>query len=215
MRCVCVCVWGVVCLGMCVHARAKNLSARLRSSPPPPHPLRRTDVRHWLYPIYTQLWFILMLWILMCVVLKKWKVSFDAPCICICIHSFIAYVFVFILVLWNLYLVYSLSVLYWQGPLEEQYKIYTRYWKGHPGLYKTEIDNYVIQIPLLWPVRRSEANKSSHECLMRCCWGNKKDFFFPEAHRIVYNAFTSRTLAWNFQQNFSQVENYIGYKAHS
>ena len=52
--CVCVCVrscvsacvrarvCGVVCLGMCVHARAKNLSARLRSSPP----LLRTDLRH-------------------------------------------------------------------------------------------------------------------------------------------------------------------------
>ena len=38
-------VCGVVCLGMCVHARAKNLSARLRSSPPPP--LLRTDLRHW------------------------------------------------------------------------------------------------------------------------------------------------------------------------
>ena len=35
---VCVCVWCIVCLGMCVHARAKNLSARLRSSPPPPPP---------------------------------------------------------------------------------------------------------------------------------------------------------------------------------
>ena len=42
--CVCVCVraWrararacGVVYLGMCVHARAKNLSARLQSPPPP------------------------------------------------------------------------------------------------------------------------------------------------------------------------------------
>ena len=46
--CVCVCVCGVVCLGMCVHARAKNLSARLRSfPPPPPPPLLRTDLRHW------------------------------------------------------------------------------------------------------------------------------------------------------------------------
>ena len=55
--CVCVCVCacaracvraracGVVCLGMCVHARAKNLSARLRSSPP----LLRTDLRHWIH----------------------------------------------------------------------------------------------------------------------------------------------------------------------
>ena len=33
--CARVCMCGVVCLGMCVHARAKNLSARLRSSPPP------------------------------------------------------------------------------------------------------------------------------------------------------------------------------------
>ena len=43
--CVCVCararVCGVVCLSMCVHARAKNLSARLRSSPPPPHSSER------------------------------------------------------------------------------------------------------------------------------------------------------------------------------
>ena len=44
--CVCACVrvrarvCGVVCLGMCVHARAKNLSARLRS-PPPPHSSER------------------------------------------------------------------------------------------------------------------------------------------------------------------------------
>ena len=46
-----VCVCGVVCLGMCVHARAKILSARLRSSPP----LLGTDLRHCLcgnYGVY-------------------------------------------------------------------------------------------------------------------------------------------------------------------
>ena len=52
---------GTCMCGMCVHARAKNLSTRLRSSPP----LLRTDLRHWqlLHDLFIFITWYIYVWI--------------------------------------------------------------------------------------------------------------------------------------------------------